>query len=64
MCHLEEAAICGIVIQNPNARHRFGWHEKMSNENAGRAMKHWTISATQGYDLSMKSMNDMYIQHL
>ncbi len=52
--HLEEAAIRG----NPNARHHLGWHE-MSNDNAVRAVKHWIIAATQGYDDSMNSMMDM-----
>ena len=50
--HLEEAAIGG----HPDARHRLGVHEINNNGNTERAVKHWIISATQGYDPSMKHL--------
>ena len=47
--HLEEAAIGG----HPEARHYLGMHEGTKNNNRERAVKHWTIAATQGDDASI-----------
>ena len=49
--HTEEAAIGG----HPTARYNLGRHE-LENGNAERAVKHWIIAATQGYDLSIKML--------
>ena len=49
--HLEEAAIGG----HPNARYNLGCDE-YSYGNVERAVKHWTIAATQGHDASIKSL--------
>ena len=49
--HLEEAAIGG----HPEARHNLGNYEWV-HENYGRAVLHWVISATQGCDLSIKTL--------
>ena len=48
--HTEEAAIGG----HPKARYNLGVYEWVRNNNAGRAVKHWKIAATQGEDDSMK----------
>ena len=53
--HLEEAAIGG----HPKARYNLGcdeWH----NGNTERAVKHFIISATQGFDNSMNALVDAY----
>ena len=47
--HREEAAIGG----HPGARYSLGAYES-SNENFERAVKHWIIAATQGFDDSME----------
>ena len=49
--HLEIAAIAG----HPSARNNLGCDE-MENGNAERAVKHWIISAAQGYDTSIKAL--------
>ena len=49
--HLEEAAIGG----HPSARYNLGCDE-WNNDNAERAVKHWIIAATQGYDDSIKAL--------
>ena len=53
--HLEEAAIGG----HPDARYHLGCNE-MRNGNIERAVKHWTISATQGDNDSIKKLFDMF----
>jgi len=53
--HLEEAAIGG----NPKARHYLG-HYEYSHGNRDRAMEHWIIAAKQGYDESMKTVNEYF----
>ncbi len=50
--HAEEAAIGG----HPEARHNLGNYEWINNCNTERAVKHWVISATQGCDLSIKTL--------
>ena len=54
--HMEEAAIGG----HPNARHNLGAHEWNNNDNAERAVKHFIIAATQGNDLSIKMLMDIF----
>ena len=54
--HLEEAAIGG----HPGARYSIGAYEWNNNNNADRAVKHWIISATQGDDLSMKTLMEKF----
>ncbi len=49
--HYEEAAIGG----HPGARLYLGIYE-YSNNNLDRAVKHWIIAATQGYDDSIKML--------
>ena len=51
--HLEEASILG----HPNARVLLGINE-YGNNNLDRAVKHWIISATQGYDYAIKMLMD------
>ncbi len=51
--HLEEAAIGG----HPEARYMLGSVEG-SECNMERAVKHWFIAATQGYDKSIKELMD------
>ncbi len=51
MFHAEEAAIGG----HPEARHNLGCYE-WNNHNFERAVKHWVIAATQGYDRSVKEL--------
>jgi len=53
--HLEEAAIGG----HPDARHNLGVYE-WNNDYNERAVKHWIIAATQGYDGSMKALMDAF----
>ncbi len=53
--HFEEAAIGG----HPSARYVLGWHEN-KNGSKDRAVKHWIISATQGYDESIKALMDTF----
>ncbi len=55
MYHLEEAAISG----HPEARHALGFVE-YHGENVERAVKHWIIAATQGYDESMKTLMEAF----
>ena len=55
--HMEEAAIGG----HPKARYALGCHEYM-NDNAERAVKHWIISATQGYDGAIKLLMEAFKQ--
>ena len=59
--HLEEAAIGG----HPLARYNLGRHElekyrlgrhELENGTLERAMKHWIIAATQGYDAAIKGL--------
>ena len=54
--HAEEAAIAG----HPVARHNLGAHEWNTNDNIDRAVKHWIIAATQGYDVSIKQLMDFF----
>ena len=49
--HLEEAAIAG----HADARYNLGCVEN-DNGNVERAVKHWIISATQGYDGAIKAL--------
>ena len=49
--HLEEAAIGG----HPQARYNLGCIEG-KRRNIERSVKHWNISATQGYDTSIKML--------
>ena len=49
--HLEEAAIGG----HPEARYNLGVIE-LNRGNTVKAVKHWTIAATQGEDVSMKEL--------
>ena len=51
--HMEEAAIGG----HPHARVLLGI-EEYSKNNLDRAVKHWIISATQGYDGAIKALMD------
>ena len=53
--HFEEAAIGG----HPSARYVLGWHEN-KNGSKDRAVKHWIISATQGYNESIKALMDTF----
>eukprot|EP00984_Skeletonema_dohrnii_P016042 scaffold7040_cov100-Skeletonema_dohrnii-CCMP3373.AAC.1 len=53
--HLEEAAIGG----HPLARYGLGFYES-KNGNRERAVKHWIIAATHGYDLSIKALMDEF----
>ena len=53
--HLEEAAIGG----HPTARYNLGVHE-LINGNIERSVKHLIMSATQGYDASMKALMKLY----
>lgn len=53
--HLEEAAIAG----HPFARYILGWNEH-DNGNIDRAVKQWTISATQGEDKSIKALMEAF----
>ena len=54
--HAEEAAIGG----HPEARYNLGGIEWEMNNNDERAVKHWIISATQGYDRSIKVLMKMF----
>ena len=54
--HLQEAAIGG----HPLARHNLGVYEWYNNNNAERAVKHWTISAALGYDESTKKLKKAF----
>ena len=49
--HLEEAAISG----QPDARYNLGSYESFVG-NAARAVKHWTIAANLGHDVSIKEL--------
>ena len=51
--HLEEASIGG----HPHARVCLGEHEN-SHYNEERAVKHWIIAATHGYDVAIKMLMD------
>ena len=53
--HLEVAAIAG----HPIARYNLGVTE-WNNSNMERAVKHWIIAATQGYDNAMKELMDAF----
>jgi len=53
--HLEEAAIGG----HPIARYSLGYIEG-NNGNAERAKKHWNIAATQGNDLSIGMLMNIF----
>lgn len=57
MHHWEVAAIGG----HPSARYNLGWHESM-NGNAQRAIKHWVIAATQGYDDAIEALTNAFKQ--
>ena len=54
--HLEEAAIGG----HPTARHNLGAIEWNNNRNLDRAVKHWIIAATLGFDDSTKLLMDTF----
>ena len=54
--HLEEAAIGG----HPNARYTLGCMEAKDFRNAERAVKHWTIAATQGDDHAIKKLLEVF----
>ena len=53
--HYEEAAIGG----HPKARHNLGRHELISG-NVERSAKHLIMSATQGYDPSIKALMEAF----
>jgi len=53
--HMEEAAIGG----HPNARYSIGYIEG-NNGKAERAKKHWNIAATQGNDLSIGMLMNIF----
>jgi hypothetical protein len=53
--HLEEAAIGG----HPSARHNLGVTE-WNNGSIERAVKHWIISAKQGFDDTIKELRRQY----
>ena len=53
--HLKEAAMAG----HPEARYKLGWHES-NDGNIGRAVKHFLIGATQGEDVSIKTLMEMF----
>eukprot|EP00984_Skeletonema_dohrnii_P014494 scaffold6090_cov129-Skeletonema_dohrnii-CCMP3373.AAC.2 len=55
MYHLEEAAIGG----HPNARRNLAWHEYHSG-NTKKAVKHFIIAASQGHDLSIKALMEIF----
>ena len=55
MIQFEEAAIGG----HPIARFNLGIHE-YNNGNVERAVKHWSIAATQGDDESIKALMEMF----
>jgi hypothetical protein len=52
---LEQAAIGG----HPKARYNLGVKEDQ-NGRTGRAVKHWIIAATLGYDSSLDALKDSY----
>eukprot|EP00985_Skeletonema_marinoi_P014829 scaffold7551_cov87-Skeletonema_marinoi.AAC.1 len=61
--HLEEAAIGG----HPRARYTLAYYEALKtrkifgdNGNTERAVKHWIIAATQGYDESIKPLMELF----
>ena len=53
--HMEKAAIAGY----PAARHNLAFNE-WENGNVERAVKHLIISATQGFDLSIKALMEKF----
>jgi len=53
--HWEEAAIRG----NPEARFNLGIYEAQ-NCKFDRAVKHWIIAASQGYDLALEKLKEWY----
>ena len=53
--HTEQAAIGG----HPVSRHNLGCFEA-DNGRMDRAVKHWIIAATLGFDLSLKCLKDLY----
>ena len=53
--HFEEAAIAG----HPQARYELGRHE-WNSDNTERAVKHWLIAASQGFDLSIKALMNRF----
>ncbi len=55
MYHLEEAAIGG----HPRARYSLGSH-KWNNGSIEKAVKHWIIAASQGYDHAIKPLMKAY----
>ena len=54
--HVEQAAIGGHVL----ARHNLGAWELMQNRNIDRAVKHFTIAAKLGLDLSLQTLKKCY----
>ena len=58
--HAEEAALAG----HPDARHRLGAYEWNNNRNAERAVRHWIIAVTLGYDTSIKALMQAFKQGL
>ncbi len=54
--HVEQAAIGGHVL----ARHNLGAWELMENRNIDRAVKHFTIAAKLGLDLSLQTLKKCY----
>eukprot|EP00979_Chaetoceros_neogracilis_P016505 scaffold8254_cov133-Chaetoceros_neogracile.AAC.1 len=50
----------GAMAGNVHARHNLGWDEKVNAGNMDRAYKHRMISANDGYDLSMKAVQEGY----
>jgi len=53
--HLEEATIGG----HPTARYYLGIYE-WNNDHNERAVKHWIIAATQGFDDSIKALMEAF----
>ena len=54
--HAEKAAIAG----HPHARVLLGFNEMLNHGNVERAVKHYIIAATHGYDTSIKYLIDTF----
>lgn len=54
--HLEEAAIRGHAF----ARYNLGMHDLTINLNPARAVKHWIIAASLGYDDAIQALKRCY----
>ena len=54
--HFEQAAIAG----HPDSRNNLGRFELFNNNNLDRAIKHWSIAANLGHDLSLAELKLRY----